>query len=76
MSYIWTDHIESQLIERKIQKDTVLSAIHAPDSIVGGEQGRRVYQKKIGGKLLRVVVDGQKLITVYLTNKISKYSKG
>ena len=76
MSYIWTDHIESQLIKRKIQKDTVLSAIHAPDSIVGGEQGRRVYQKKIGGKLLRVVVDGQKLITVYLTNKISKYSKG
>lgn len=76
MNWKWTDHIELQLIERKIPKEVVETAISNPDRIVEGKKNRKIYQKIMGEKLIRVVTEGNKLITVYLTDKIKKYMGG
>lgn len=34
-----------------------------------------IYQKIVSGKLLRVVTEGDILITVYMTDKIKKYTE-
>ena len=70
----WTDHIEKQLQERKIPKEFVENTLSNPDEIVPGKHGRVVYQKIIGNKLARVVTGKKMLITVYLTDKIKKYT--
>ncbi len=72
----WTDHINIQLNERKILKETVEMALNDPDHIVMGKKNRKIYQKVLGNKMIRVVCEGNYLITVYMTDKINKYSKG
>ncbi len=70
--WIWTDHILLQMDERKVARDLVQSVLAMPDSTV--PSGKRiVYQKKAGQKLVRVVADGDRLITVYVTDKVEKY---
>lgn len=76
MNWHWTDHINLQLIERKITKELVETAINNPDKILEGKKGRKIYQKITGDKLIRVVTEGDRLITVYLTDKIKKYMGG
>jgi len=76
MKWKWTDHIEIQLNERKISKELVETAIDNPDKIVVGKKNRKIYQKIIGDKLIRVVTEGDNLITVYLTDKLKKYMGG
>jgi uncharacterized protein YbcI len=76
MNWKWTDHIELQLIERKIQRELVETTISKPDRIVEGKKNRKIYQKIMGKKLVRVVTEENRLITVYLTDKIKKYMGG
>lgn len=76
MDWKWTDHIEMQLVERKIPKELVEIALNNPDNIALGKKDRKVYQKIISGKLVRVVTEKDSLITVYLTDKIKKYMGG
>jgi hypothetical protein len=76
MNWKWTDHIELQLAERKLPKELVETAINDPDKIVAGKKNRKIYQKIIGDKLIRVVTEGGSLITVYLTDKVKKYMGG
>jgi hypothetical protein len=76
MDWLWTQHILLQLKERQIQKDLVEITLGSPDKIIEGKKNRMIYQKIISGKLLRVVTEDDKLITVYLTDKIRKYHEG
>ncbi|MBI5750207.1 MAG: DUF4258 domain-containing protein [Nitrospinae bacterium] len=76
MDWKWTDHIELQLLERKIPKELVEIALNNPDNIALGKKDRKVYQKIISGKLVRVVTEKDSLITVYLTDKVKKYMGG
>ena len=76
MKWKWTDHIEIQLNERKISKELAETAINNPDKIVDGKKNRKIYQKITGDKLIRVVTEGDNLITVYLTDKVKKYMGG
>lgn len=47
MDWKWTDHIELQLIERKLPKELVEEAIGNPDRVITGKKDRRIYQKII-----------------------------
>jgi translation elongation factor EF-Ts len=76
MDWRWTQHILLQLKERQIRKDLVETTLVSPDKIIEGKKNRMIYQKIISGKLLRVVAEGDLLITVYLTDKINKYHEG
>jgi len=72
-NWIWSDHILSQLIERKIARELVEFVLNSPDEIVPGKKDRIIYQKIIGKELARVVTENNRLITIYLTSKIKKY---
>jgi hypothetical protein len=72
----WTDHILEQIKERELTKDLIQMVINDPDEIVPGKYGRQIYHKLLGDKLIRVVADGNTLITVYITDQIRKYMKG
>jgi hypothetical protein len=74
--WVWSEHIEKQIHERELSREIILSVINDPDQIVSGRLGRQVYQKIIGNKLIRVVVDGNVLVTVYATTRIDKYMRG
>jgi len=76
MDWRWTQHILIQLKEREIQKDLIEKTLASPDKITEGKKKRRIYQKIVAGKLLRVVTEDDLLITVYMTDKIKKYMEG
>jgi hypothetical protein len=46
------------------------------DDKVPGSGNRIIYQKLVEGKLLRVITEGDLLITAYMTDKIEKYTRG
>ena len=73
MNWCWTQHILIQLKEREIQKDLVETTLECPDKKIKGKKNRMIYQKIVSRKLLRVVTEGDTLITVYMTDKIKKY---
>ena len=75
MNWRWTDHILLQLKERDISKELIEDALKKPDSKTSGAGNRIIYQKLVSGKLLRIVTEGDLLITTYITDKVSKYLK-
>lgn len=82
-NYIIKDHARFEMQRRQISEEQVHHVLTAPQQIVGGEGGRRIYQSKLflseAGKeyLFRMIVDIQKqpaeVVTVYRTSKIAKY---
>jgi len=68
--------MEKRVLKRKLSRELVESVVNSPDEVVAAEQGRLIYQKVIGDKLCRVVVEGDTLVTAYLTSRIRKYLKG
>jgi len=76
MTWKWTQHFVMQMKEREIEREVVDTALQTPDSIVPGKRSRRIFQKIVAGRLLRIVTEGDLLITVYMTDKVGKYSKG
>ena len=74
--WIWSDNIEKRISERELSREIVESVVNNPDEVLETEQGRLIYQKMIGDKLCRVVVEGNTLVTAYLTSQIKKHLKG
>ena len=74
--WIWSENIEKRISERELSREIVESVVNNPDEVVESEQGRLIYQKMIGDKLCRVVVEGNTLVTAYLTSQIKKHLKG
>jgi hypothetical protein len=75
MNWQWTDHILLQLKERNLSKDAIENALRNPDGKIPGSKNRMVYHKLISGKLLRIITEGDLLITAYITDKVSKYTR-
>ena len=75
-TWIWTDHILRQMGERKISRELVEAGLDNPDDKVPGKKTRLVYQKMTDDKLIRIITEGNKLITVYVTDKVKKYVRG
>ena len=74
--WIWTDHIVHQMMERKMSRELIHDVLLNPDDIVAGKKNRLIYQKVIDNKLIRIITENKKLITVYPTDRIWKYLKG
>lgn len=75
-NWIWSEHIELRMLKRKISRELVEMAVNEPDEVLPAEQNRLTYQKIVDSKLVRVVVEGNILVTVYITSKIKKYLRG
>ena len=76
MNWQWTDHILLQLKERNLSKALIETVLKDPDDKIPDSRNRVIYQKLVEGKLLRVITEGNLLITAYMTDKIGKYTKG
>ncbi len=76
MTWQWTNHAIQQLAERSLSRDEVEETLVHPDGIVPGTGERKIYQKIYGDKLLRVVTEDMRIITVYKTSRITKYMEG
>ncbi len=77
MEIIFIEHALERMKEREISKELVINAIRNPDSVDQGYGGRKVAQKCINGKLLRVIYEEHEdkiiVITAYITSKVGKY---
>ena len=49
-----TEHAKERMQDYNVSEDLVKDAIHNPDSIVDGYGGRKIYQKKLNGYIVRV----------------------
>ncbi|HIH73204.1 MAG: Uncharacterized protein XD43_0977 [Thermococcales archaeon 44_46] len=77
MKIVFIPHALERMKERKISKELVIETITSPDEVYIGYFGRKVAQKRLNGKLIRVVYEESKdevvVITVYITSKLTKY---
>jgi len=64
-----TEHAKERMKEYNVTEDLVTDAVQHPDSITEGYGGRKIYQKKVNGYVLRVIIEENKeikrVITVY-----------
>ncbi|MFN8452781.1 MAG: DUF4258 domain-containing protein [Anaerolineae bacterium] len=72
------EHALKELQRRSIPMSVVMNTLEHPDQVVPNVEDRVAYQKiiEISGKryLLRVIVEnGDTVVTVYRTSKITKY---
>lgn len=81
MEYHLTEHAILEMERRQVPLDWLESVMQAPEQIVSGFGGRKVYQGRVNadGKtyLLRLIVEDWHtpavVVTVYRTRKIEKY---
>ena len=76
MEFIYTSHAMQNIIERRIPKNIIEDCIKNPDSIISSKKSRKIAQKVIGNKLLRIIYKETEkvyiVITVYFT-KTGRY---
>lgn len=69
MGIVITDHALERISQYSLTVELVISAIESPDRLLEGYSGRTVYQKRLNGYVLRVIVAEDKeikrVITVY-----------
>ena len=75
-------HIIKPAVRQKIQDDglsveEVEAVLAAPEQLVPGYGGRLVYQSRVAGYLIRVVVETDRepaeVATAYRTSRVEKY---
>ena len=70
-------HALQRLEERGIPRELVEEAVKNPDEVRDGYCGRKVAQKRLNGKLIRVIFEEEGgdvvVITAYVTSKVRKY---
>ena len=72
---IFIQHAMDRLREREISTELVIEVIRNPDRIDSANE-RKIAQKLIDGKLLRVIYEEEEAIVVvsaYRTSKVSRY---
>ncbi len=82
MNYVLSNHAKEKILKRSISIELIEEVLQSPNQVLL-EDGIKIYQSIIfqndSKYLLRVFVNDNKIpntiITVYLTNKISKYYK-
>jgi hypothetical protein len=70
-------HALARMEERGIPKELVEDTLKHPDKVIEGYLGRKVAQKNINGKVVRIIYeeDGENIVvvTAYITSKLKKY---
>ena len=78
MRLIYTNHAEENVAERNINKKIIEETLASPERIIDGRFGRKIAQKVVGNKLLRVIYESKSntyiIITAYYTEP-DRYSE-
>jgi len=76
---IYIPHALERMKERRISEDIILETIYHPDNIEYADDKRKVAQRFVCGKLLRVIYEEDDLnvivISAYWTSKLNKYMR-
>jgi hypothetical protein len=74
---VLSEHAAQQMAKRQINTADALCVLAAPEQVLEVRPGRVVAQGLVGGYLLRLFVDVDRIpaevVTVYRTSKIEKY---
>ncbi len=77
MKVTFIPHALDRMKKRGITEKMVLETLKDPEKVVEGYGGRKIAQKMLDDKLLRVIYeekeDKLEVITAYLTSKVDKY---
>lgn len=57
MEIEYTEYAENTLLDRKISKELIEKSLKEPDEIIEGKNKRKIAQKIINNKLLRVIFE-------------------
>ena len=76
MRIVYSDHARQNMIERRISHEQIEETLFNPEKVTDSNKGRKIAQKTIGSRLLRVVYkEAEKvyiIVTVYYT-KLGRY---
>lgn len=67
MEFVYTAHAEENIAERKLSKTLIEGTVLYPERITVSRLGRRIAQKVIEGKLLRVVYEEKQSVYIIIT---------
>lgn len=67
MKIIFSDHANTQRLERKIPKKYVLETIKNPDNNLKSFKNRRLLQRQFGGRILEVATIKEEDILTVIT---------
>ena len=62
-----TDHAKKRMQDYNISEDLVLETIRSPDNIVETYGDRNIFQKKLNGYVLRLIVEENEGIKTVIT---------
>ncbi len=69
MKITLTEHAKRKIAEREITEEQVIACVENPDSFEIGQSKRLILQRRLNGKVLRVIIEQQnaeaKVITAY-----------
>ena len=57
MEFDYTEHAKENITERKLSKEAIEEVVKNPEKVTEGKFGRKIAQKNLGKKLLRVVYE-------------------
>jgi len=72
MKFVYIQHAEDMAKERNISKKLTEDVINNPEKIVTSKFGRKIAQRIVNGKLLRVVHEKQNGIFIVITAYYTK----
>jgi len=75
MNIIYSIHARKNMIERRISKEDVEEAILNPDKITESRKGRKISQKVIGNRLLRVIYLQTEKVYIIVTSYYTRLGK-
>ena len=67
MDIEFTTHALERMRKYSVDKATVKKTLEAPDSVTKGHTERRIYQRRLNGHVLRVIVEEHKRFIVVIT---------
>lgn len=62
-----TDHAKERMLQYFISESQILQALENPDMVTETYGGRALYQKKLNGYILRIVVEEGEGIKIVIT---------
>ena len=67
MKFEYTSHAEENIKERRLDKKLIENVVRNPDKVIIGKFGRKIAQRIIDNKLLRVVYEEKDDIYIIIT---------
>jgi hypothetical protein len=67
MLFEYTDHAEDKILERKLLKKTIEEVVLKPDKVIPTAFNRKIAQRKMSNKLLRIVYEEEHEVYIIVT---------